>query len=55
MIALGMFVAAWLLVGSQPSPHATAHDSQDGIPAIQEHVDAVTPFTAQGLRADARR
>jgi len=55
LVALGLFLAAWLLVGHQPDPHATAQDLKGGVPAIQEHVDAVTPFTAQDLRADARR
>jgi len=55
LLALGLFLAAWLLVGHQPTRHATAQDLDSGVPAIQEHVDAVTPFTSQGLRADARR
>jgi cytoskeletal protein RodZ len=55
LVAVGLFLAAWLLVGHQPDPHATAQDLEGGVPVIQEHVDAVTPFTAQGLRADARR
>ena len=53
-VALGLFLAAWLLVGHQPARHATAQDLDGAVPAIQEHVDAVTPFTSQGLRADAR-
>jgi len=53
--ALGMFVAAWLLVGQRSATDTMALDSNRDVPAIQEHVDAVTPFTAQDLRADARR
>ncbi|MDP6943048.1 MAG: helix-turn-helix domain-containing protein [Myxococcota bacterium] len=55
LAALGMFLAAWLLVGQRTEPHATALDHHGNVPAIQEHVDAVTPFTAQDLRANARR
>ena len=52
--ALGMLLTAWLLVG-QRAPDPIALDTQRDVPAIQEHNDAVTPFTAQDLRADARR
>ena len=55
MIALGMVLSAWMLVGDQSPSQESARELQKGVPAIQEHVDAVTPFTAQGLRADARR
>ena len=55
LAALGMFLAAWLLVGQRAEPHATALDHRGNVPAIQEHVDAVTPFTARDLRAAARR
>ena len=55
IVAIGLLLAAWLLVGQQPASHSTAQDLNGGVPAIQEHVDAVTPFTAQDLRADARR
>ena len=54
-VAVSFFLAAWLLVGNSPSERATAQDLDGAVPAIQEHVDAVTPFTAQDLRADARR
>ena len=55
LLAIGMFLAAWFLVGDQAPTQDREHDLQSGVPAIQESVDAVTPFTAQGLRADARR
>jgi cytoskeletal protein RodZ len=55
IIGLGVLFSAWLLVGDQAPSHEAALDLQNAVPAIQEHVDAVTPFTAQGLRADARR
>ncbi|MGB0590921.1 MAG: helix-turn-helix domain-containing protein [Myxococcota bacterium] len=55
MVAIGLFFSAWLLVGDQSTPQETALELENGVPAIQQHVDAVTPFTAQGLRADARR
>ena len=54
LLALGLFFSAWMLVGNQAPSHETALDLQNGVPAIQQHVDAVTPFTATGLRADAR-
>ena len=55
LVAIGLFFSAWLLVGDQTTSQETALDLQGGVPVIQEASDAVTPFTAQGLRADARR
>ena len=53
--AITLCLAGWWLVGDQKSEQKTALEIQRSVPAIQEHVDAVTPFTAQGMRADARR
>lgn len=55
LAAITMFLSAWFLVGDQTVAEERAHDLSDSVPAIQESVDAVTPFTAQGLRADARQ
>ena len=55
LVAIGMLLSAWFLVEDRSTTQERAHSLQDGVPAIQERVDAVTPFTAQGLRADARR
>ncbi|MGM0575495.1 MAG: helix-turn-helix domain-containing protein [Myxococcota bacterium] len=45
LLAIGMFLAAWMMVGSRTSRDDTSTASPGDTPAIQEQVDAVTNFS----------
>lgn len=53
LLAAGMFLAGWFMVGTRTSRTPAATSPSMAVPAIQEHVDGVSQYTSTRNEIDA--